>query len=191
MAIVQWECRFNPRLQGIVDIDHHQSCVGDYIHIVATNGHMAGPLQGTIAIPGQRPLQEIIAGFAIHQRIDVRENQALFGVENVGIIVERMERLLEIYLAHQVSLVAGGLYGLRGRQDHTGRIWRIDAGVVAKWAERRGDQTLRDSLVRNAGNIVGLHALASLGDKKVLTAVLEATHRAGTVWITVLQFPVR
>ena len=60
--------------------------------------------------------------------------------------------------------------GLGGREGHAGRVLGVDLGVVPERGEGRGDEALREALVGDVRDIVGLEALVALGHVQVLAA---------------------
>ena len=149
---------FQSGRQRRIKIKHNQARVCDHVSIVATEHHMAGAIENSVLVPGQRAFKEIITRLTVHKGIQISEYQALLRIGNIGIVIQGMKRLLQISLAHQITLVARGLNRLRCRQNNAGRILTLQPCVMAQRTERRGNDALRHALIGNARHIVGLHA---------------------------------
>ena len=66
---------------------------------------MARAIQQSFRIPGRGPGQEVVLRIAIGQGIDVGHDQAFLGIRDEGVVVARMEGLLLIGDAHQITLI--------------------------------------------------------------------------------------
>ena len=86
----------------------------------------------TTFVPGDGAFEEIIAWFTVRERIHVGDDEAFFGIDNKGVVVNRMERLLFVGHAHQLALIAFRGNRLIGRQGHTGGVLAGNMRVVTK-----------------------------------------------------------
>ena len=159
--VVEWNGLHNTGRHRIIQIDYDQSGVGDDIGVVTAQGDVTCTIENAILVPCQRALQEVIAQFTVGQGVDVGQDQSFLRVHYQDVVVDGMERLLEIVFSHQLTLVSNRVYWLIGGQHEAGRIGSFYSRVVAQWAEWCGDDALTDPLVGNACNIVGAHALAA------------------------------
>ena len=103
---------------------------------------MARTIESTARIPGQLALEEIVTRFAIGQGIDVRQDQPFFGIDNHHVVIDGVERLLHVVLAHELALVTYRVYGLVGGQGHASGILAFDMRIVAGRAEGCRDNAL-------------------------------------------------
>ena len=56
-------------------------------------------------------LRIVVARIAVGERVDVGEDQAFFGIGDVGVVVDRMHQLFLIRDAHQSPALRAGLIG--------------------------------------------------------------------------------
>ena len=65
VAAVQRHHVHQSRLQGLVQAQYHQACVGDDIGVVATQHHVPGTVEYAILVPGQVALEKVVARLAV------------------------------------------------------------------------------------------------------------------------------
>ena len=170
--------RGDARRQRRVHVHHHQAGVGRDVQEVPADGDVAGTGQHAVAVPGQRPLEEVVARLAVGQRVHVHQHQAFFGVHHEGVVVDGVEGLFFVGHAHQLALVAQRRDRLVGGQGHAGGVARGHVGVLAQRRERRADDALRNALVGHRGHVVHAHAAGALGHEQVFAAHRDAARRA-------------
>ena len=83
------------------------------------------------------------------------------------------ERLFLVVDTHQVASVARRVNRLIRWQRHARGEAGIDVGVVSDLAERQFDDALTESLVRDIGDVVHLHAAFTFCGVEVFTAHLH------------------
>ena len=166
--------RRNRGLERILEVhDHHPGGRGD-VGIRTAHRDVPRALQHPAAIPGQRALEEVVARIAVLQCIDVDQDQALLGVRDQCIVVDRMKRLLLVDDAHQVALVLLRRHRLGGGQRDTGRVLAGDMRILAELRERCGDDALGHTLVGDRRHVIHAHTAAAFRDVEVLAAKLDA-----------------
>ena len=166
--------RRNHGFERVFEIyDHHPGGRGD-VGIRAAHRDVARALQHTAAIPGQRALEEVVARVAVLQRVDVDQNQALVGVRDQRVVVDRVKRLLLVVDAHQVALVLRRRHRLGGGQRDAGRVLAGDVRILAELRERRGDDALGHALVGDRRHVIDAHAAATFRNIEILAAKLDA-----------------
>ena len=83
--------------------------------------------------------------------------------------------MLEVGLAHQLTVIARRVHRLIGRQCHAGCIFGVDDGIVPQPAERCRYDSLAETFVRNIGDVVYDEALLGGCGIQVLATELQAT----------------
>ena len=177
------------RLERVVQVDDDHAGLGRDVGDMAAEHDVARAVEQPVRVPGQRALEEIVARLAIGQRIDIDQDQALFGVADGRVVIDRVERLLLVGHAHQLALVARRRDRLAGRQRHAGGVLRRHLGVLAERRIGRGDDPLRDALVGDVGHVIDPQPALAFGGKQVFAAQLQAVGRAlGGVRLRLGQF---
>ena len=163
--------------ERVFQIDDDHALGGGDVGVRPTHRDVPRALEHAAHVPGQRPLDEVVARVTVLQRVHVDQDQAFFSVGDQRVVVDRVHRLLLVRHAHQVTVVLGRRHRLRGGQHHARRVAAGDVGALAQCRKRRGDDALRHALVGDRGHVVHAHAALAFGHIEVFTAQLQA---AGT-----------
>jgi len=92
--------------------------------------------------------------------------------------------LLLVHGAH-LGCIAQRVDRLVGRQRHAGGVLRIDACVVAKRGERRGDDPFGKALVGDGCHVIGAEAALPFGNEHIFAAQLQAPHPVARTFMCV------
>src|SRR5438270_12409976 len=85
-------------------------------------------------VPGERAAQEVVTRIPVGERIDIRQDQSFPGVRDQRIVVDGVEWLLFVILAHQLACIARGVDRLVGRKSDAGSIGGRNARLVSERA---------------------------------------------------------
>ncbi len=188
-------------MKRVVEVDHHQPRRRGDIGIMAGQSDVPGAGEHAVLVPGDGAPEEVVARVAVGQRVDVDEVEALLGVGDHRIIVDRVEGLLLVLVAQADAGAVGPRPHRRrhrpvarrrdrlvGRQRHAGRVARGDARVLAERREGRGDDPLGEALVADAGDVVDAEAAAPFRDEHIFAAILQAADLAARALDDVGEF---
>ena len=168
--------RCQSRIHRVVEIDRHQPAICRDEGIMPGQRDMLGTRQNAPLVPRHRAVKIVVAQLAIGKSIDVDEDQALFAVGDRRIIIDGVESLFLIDLAHHLC-VAGRRDRLVGRQRHAGRIAATHPHVMPQRREWRGYDPLRIAFVGDLGDVIDGETAATLRHEHIFAAHLQTAHR--------------
>ena len=177
----------------IGQVNHHEPFIGGDIGNLARQMHMVRPIERAARVPRIRPvrkglaLEEIVAEFAIGQRVDIDQDQPLFGVRDDRVIVDRQEGLLLVHLAHRLG-VARRRNRLIGGERHAGRVAALHMCVMAQWGERCGEDALRNAFVGDGSDVIGAEAVLASGGEEIFAAQLQTADPVARAFMDVDEF---
>ena len=70
--ILQGDDTLNLRMQGVIEIQDHDSRIRDDVHEMSTDHHMTRPFENAAFVPRQRAAQEVIPRIAVRESVDIR-----------------------------------------------------------------------------------------------------------------------
>ena len=194
---------------GIIEVHHHHAARRGDIGHVASQRDVAGAIQHAVRIPRclaaheHRALQEVVAWFAVGERVDIHHHQAFNRIGHHRIAVDLVHLLLLVVAGERIGQrLAGGAsvllthdlvvarHGDRlvGSDRHAGGVGGLHLRIVAQRRERRFDDAFGNTLVRQIGDIIGDKAALAFSNIEIFAAVLDAAHFAAGALRDVADF---